>query len=229
MSDVEAMYHQVVVSKEQRSVLRFLWWADGVPDKQTEICQMTRNLFGGIWSASASNYALKRIASYIAADFDSEAVKAVIRSFYVDDLLHSVESKGRGIYVAHHIQDLLSKGGFTLNKWVSSSKKILESVPVERRSKSVQNLDLDQGDLPIARALSLVWHCDNNMFRVSAKQKEAVLTSLGLLSYLSSVHDPVGFVCPFMLIAKLLFQHDTRLRMSWDAPFEPGHASWFLQ
>ena len=229
MSDVEAMYHQVVVPKEQRSVLRFLWWADGVPDQQTEIYQMTRHLFGGIWSASASNYALKRTAKDNAADFDSEAVEAVIRSFYVDDLLHSVESEERGIYVAHQIQDLLSKGGFTLNKWVSSSKKILESVPVERRSKSVQNLDLDQDDLPIERALGLVWHCDDDMFRVSVKQKEAVLTRRGLLSYLSSVYDPVGFVCPFVLIAKLLFQHETRLRKSWDAPLEHGHATGFLK
>ena len=30
MSDVEAMYHQVIVPEEQRDALRFLWWADGV-------------------------------------------------------------------------------------------------------------------------------------------------------------------------------------------------------
>ena len=173
---------------------------------------MTRHLFGGVWSASAANYALKLTALDNAIHFDPEVVEAVLKSFYVDDLLHSVDTEEQGICVSQQIQELLQKGGFNLNKWVSSSRQILESVPVERRAKSVQSLDLEQSDLPTERALGLVWHTDDDVFKISVKEKDPVMTRRELLSYLSSVYDPFGIVCPFVLIAKLLFQGETRLR-----------------
>ena len=229
MSDVEAMYHQVVVPESQRDALRFLWWQDGDPNKPVEIYRMTRHLFGGIWSASAANYALKRTALDNASQFDQDVVDAVLQSFYVDDLLHAVDTEDSGIRVSQQIQELLAKGGFNLDKWVSSSRKILESVPEEKRAKSVQSLDLNRSELPVERALGLVWHTDDDTFKISVKPKDPVLTRRGLLSYVSSVYDPLGIVCPFVLIAKKLFQDETRLKKDWDAALEPSNAAKFLK
>ena len=36
-------------------------------------------------------------------------------------------------------------------------------------------------------------------------------------------------MCPFVLIAKLLFQQETRLRKAWDAPLESSHTQKFLK
>ena len=60
IADDEAMFHQVRVAGDQRSLLRFLWWENGNirnPIKDHEMCV---HLFGGISSPSCSNYALKR-------------------------------------------------------------------------------------------------------------------------------------------------------------------------
>ena len=60
IADDEAMFHQVRVAGDQRSLLRFLWWENGNirnPIKDHEMCV---HLFGGISSPRCSNYALKR-------------------------------------------------------------------------------------------------------------------------------------------------------------------------
>ena len=60
IADVEAVFHQVRVLEDQRSLLRFLWWENGDirnPIKDHEMCV---NLFGGISFPSYSNYALKQ-------------------------------------------------------------------------------------------------------------------------------------------------------------------------
>jgi len=87
MSDVEAMFHQVRVSPNDCSALRFLWWPDGNMDLEPEKLIMTVHLFGGVSSPSCANFALKRTASDNKARFSPETVETLECSFYVDDCL----------------------------------------------------------------------------------------------------------------------------------------------
>ena len=66
------------------------------------------------------------------------------------------------------------------------------------------------------------------------KIKDPVITKRGrLLSYVSSVYDPLGFVSPYVLTAKKLFQQETRLRKDWDDQLEcttsDSFAAWMQQ
>ena len=47
MADIEAMFHQVRVLENQRSLLRFLWWEQGNPRMKIEKFEMCVHLFGG--------------------------------------------------------------------------------------------------------------------------------------------------------------------------------------
>ena len=46
--------------------------------------------------------------------------------------------------------------------------------------------------------------------------KKNLLTRRGILSVVSSLFDPLGFVAPVILIAKLLLQNLCRLKLKWD-------------
>ena len=58
MEDIEAMFHQVKVPKDQCSFLKFLWWDDSDPDKEIIDYEMTAHVFGGVSSPPCSNFAL---------------------------------------------------------------------------------------------------------------------------------------------------------------------------
>ena len=46
--------------------------------------------------------------------------------------------------------------------------------------------------------------------------EERPLTRRGPLSTISSVSDPFGFVSPFILKAKMLFQELSQIKLGWD-------------
>ena len=60
MADVEAMYHQVRVPKEDTDLLRFLWWPEGDLSQEIVEYKMVVHLFGATSSASCANFALKK-------------------------------------------------------------------------------------------------------------------------------------------------------------------------
>ena len=59
MADIEAMFHQVRVPENQRSLLKFLWWEHGDPRMEVEKFEMNVHLFGGKSSPRCRNYDLK--------------------------------------------------------------------------------------------------------------------------------------------------------------------------
>ena len=142
-------------------------------------------------------------------------------------MLHSTNTEEDAVETAIQMINLCKEGGFNLTKWLSNSKRVLEELPTEKLAKGVQDMDLRDSVLPNERALGLEWDPEEDTFRIKVKQKEPVPTKRGLLSYVSSVYDPLGFVSPFVLTAKKLFQQETKLQKNWDDPLEKSTADGF--
>ena len=195
MGDVEATFHQVKVNPGQRDVLRFLWWPEGDTSSRPEVYRMTVHLFGGTWSPSCCAFALRHAATESQGDFHPDTVKAVERSFYVGDCLHSVPTSEDTILQVRELSQMLSRRGFSLRKWVSNTPKVMAAIPLEDRSKAAKERDLEA---PLEeRALGVFWNVDQDSFTYRTQKMESLkpLTKLGHLSMLSSVYDPLWFAC----------------------------------
>ena len=62
IADIEAMFHQVRVALKDVNALRFLWFPQNDLNQEPEEFQMLVHLFGGRWSPSVSNFALRKTA-----------------------------------------------------------------------------------------------------------------------------------------------------------------------
>ena len=60
-----------------------------------------------------------------------------------------------------------------------------------------------------------------DQFSVQIKTKHRGFTRRGLLSVVSSVYDPLGLVCSFVLGAKIIFQDVCKSGKDWDDPLSP--------
>ena len=136
--DIKMMFHHVYVAPEDRGALCCLCWPGGDLSKEPKTYQMLVHIFGAKSSPSVAGYALRKTADDNKQDFSREAVDAVFRDFYVDDLLKSFAHSERAITVSKELKELLAKAGFELTKWNSNSRKVLSAFPVEERAPQVK-------------------------------------------------------------------------------------------
>ena len=228
MADVEAMFHQVRVSPDDRDVLRFLWWPGGDLQQDPQTFRMAVHLFGGTWSPSCCNFILQRTAQDNQRVYDDETVETVLKDFYVDDCLKSVANEDQAIRLVRQLCDLLSEGGFRLTKWVSNSRPVLSTIEEKDRAKQVKEIDLNYEALPTERALGVYWDVESDCFSYKITIREKPLTKRGLLSIVSSVYDPLGFACPYSITAKKILQDLTRMKKAWDDPLPDAELERWL-
>ena len=227
MADVEKMYHQVKVAPRHVNFLRFLWWPDGDFTQPLKEYRMIVHLFGATSSASSASYALRKTAEDHTGCFSAEATGTVQSNFYVDDLLKAIDTEKQAIELCRELKSLCATRGFKLTKWISNNKVVLASIPEADRAKDVRNLDLDIEDLPIERALGVQWCVQQDDFTFQVSIRERPTSRRGILSMVSSIYDPLGFLAPITFPAKCILQELCKQNIGWDEELPEMHVrSW---
>ena len=228
IADIEAMFHQVRVNPDDCKALRFLWWPDGDFSQPAEEFQMMVHLFGGTSSPSCASFALRRTAEDNERNYDGETIQTIRRNFYVDDCLKSVRSESEAVRLADQLRQCLAKGGFRLTKWVSNSPAVIKSIPESERAPSIMQLDFDRLN-HVERPLGVQWNVASDKFGFNISVKDRPQTRRGILSVVSSIYDPMGFVAPFILPAKAILQELCRKKLGWDDPIPDDYAQRWQQ
>ena len=223
-ADIKAMFHQVRVPEKDRDSLRFLWTDDIHSDADPYVMQMLVHIFGAKDSPCCANYAVKRTARDYQHLFDPLTFETALRAFYVDDLLKSTHTVATAILLAKELIAMLECGGFYLTKFMSNSREILDALPASRVSPKLK-LDFDTED--VQRALGISWDINSDTFTFSPKLIDAPFTKRGIVRVTCSLFDPMGFITPFILGAKILVQELWRCGVDWDDTIgeEPAN-SW---
>ena len=208
MGDIESMYYQVRVPESDKNFLRFLWY-----DEKGDVAtfRMNCHVFGGVWCASASAFALKQTVLDFAPD-DVEVADVIRNAFYVDDCLQSYESAPEAISSMKKVCSTLSKGGFRLTKFVTNEESIHSQIPESERAKEVK--DFRYGTE--TRALGVKWNPETDEMYFDTQLEDKSVTRRMILSLMSTTFDPLGLINPVLVTAKLLFQDVTRLKYDWD-------------
>ena len=202
MTDIKGMFHQFNVAEENRDLLRFLWWDGGDPNKDVVDYRMKVHLFGAGSSPGCANFGLERAADDGEEQFGAQAADFIRNDLYVDDGLKSVPTVEEAIGLIKASQGICASAGLQLHKIMSNKKAVLESVPADDRAKGVNDLDLKVDPLPIERALGVTWCVENDTFQFRIELRDSPFTRRGILSTVSSIYDPNGYVAPVSLKGK---------------------------
>ncbi len=99
---------------------------------------------------------------------------------------------------------------------------VLDAIPESERSKELHSINIEMDALPIERTLGLEWNAANDVFKFSINVKDRPPTRRGILSIISSIFDPLGFVAPFILPAKRILQISCQ-NICWDEDISDEH------
>ena len=86
-------------------------------------------------------------------------------------------------------------------------KNIILKIPEGLRINGVKDKDLMIGSLPVKRVLGIFWDTEDDLFKFKIDFKDKPMTRRGILSVVSSICDPLGLACPFMLKGRKILQN----------------------
>lgn len=159
---------------------------------------------------------LKKIATEN-KDVFPESCRIIDEDFFMDDLMSGAETDEEARERVVEISALLDKYGFPLKKWASNVSTALEDVP---RMDRVDNLlEIREGEEPTIKTLGIGWNFKRDVFKFSVSLPlPETLTKRTLLSFAAKIFDPLGWLAPVTVRAKLMIQELWRLNLEWDQP-----------
>ena len=216
LCDIEKMFYQFRVDERHRDFLRFFWWPSGNLDSEPQEFRMTVHLFGASSSPGCSNFGLKQTARDNASQFGQHVADFLHDNFYVDDGLKSCASSDEAIDLVQKSVMMCAQGGLRLHKFVTNNESVMRSIPeADRADNSTPHSLLSSNDI-IERALGIQWCVKSDTFRYKVVLKERPPTRRGILSTVSSIYDPLGFLSPFILLGKQILQSLCQDGYDWD-------------
>ena len=200
VGDIEGAYLKLGLHPSDRDAFRFLWYEGN----ETVEYRFARVPFGVIVSAFLLNAVLKY---HFGREFESrpELLELILSSFYVDDFLSGAQDIRSAKELKEAVEESLQKIGMTLHGWNSNSEEL----------RALWGAVADE----IVSVLGLLWSPRDDSLAVNVKRvveaSSCDPTKKNLLSLTASLWDPLGFVQPFLVLPKLLFQEICKSNLGW--------------
>lgn len=205
--DIEKMYRQVWINKEHIRFQRILWRNH----KEEEINQylLKTVTFG---TASAPFQAIRTLFQ-IASDIENELpdiAKLIRENFYVDDFMGGAETLNEAKMIQVNMSETLKKYGFHLRKWKTNSEQL--SKIINQENKALPSLET------CCKALGILWqpNTDEFTFQFNLEPAQPPLSKRQIFSEIAKLFDPLGWISPSIIQAKILMQSLWMQSLSWD-------------
>lgn len=216
-TDIVKMYRQILVHPLDQPLQRIVWRS--VATGELMDYQLSTVTYG---TACAPFLAL-RVLLQLAQD-ESErfprATRILKTQSYVDDLFAGADTPEEASELQQELTALLATAGFTLSKWASNNSRVLEGTDCQMES-------LDYHLDPCVNTLGLQWDtsADVFVFKVRLAPSVAALSKRMLLSEIARLFDPLGWLSPVLIFAKIMMQNLWLSGIDWDSPVNEDHSN----
>lgn len=209
-ADIRKAFQMIEVNPSDRDFLRFLWWTDK-ERKEAKVFRHKRVVFG----VNSSPFLLAAVIDTHLRNVSEEHqyfAKELLKSFYVDNCLASVDSYEEYELFKQQATTIMSAAKMDLRNWEHTE---------------FRNVNEDINELSCSKVLGLTWEkasdslfCDSNL---SDDEVSVKLTKRSILSLISRLFDPLGMLCPAVLPVKIILQEAWLSKLPWDAELPPEY------
>lgn len=223
-ADIAKMYRQILVHPQDRDYQRILWKTS--PSDSVQEFQLNTLTYGTV---CAPYLALRVLQQLVQDEGQAWPLGSAIlqRSIYIDDLLFGADEQNDLRLKRDEVCALLSRGHFCARKWGSNEPALLRDI-----DSSNHGLAWDMGDSKstTVKTLGLSWNPGSDSFSYNVTVSTMnVITKRQILSIIARLYDPLGWITPALIRAKIFIQQLWRKGISWDiALAEDVAAEWRL-
>jgi hypothetical protein len=220
VADIQRMYRQILVRKEDQDYQRIVWRKSSTdPIVEYRLRTVT-------YGTSCAPYLAIKVLHQLANDerkLFPNAASVLENDFYVDDLLSGCDCEEEAVMLCKDLVLLLQRGGFLLHKWGTNSKTVLNSL------NNVNNQPQDSCDTKLEKtikAMGILWNPKYDWLELNLKITNNVpskLTKRIILSDIAKFYDPLGWLSPVVIVAKVFIQKLWLLGIGWDDEVPSSH------
>ena len=242
-ADIEKAFLMVSMDEASKDMLRFLWFKNPIETTPEVIqLQFCRLVFGLRPSPSILGSTIRyHLDSCEKLNPELSYVISLLRErLYVDDFLGGADSIKKAEEIYKNSKAIMLKGGFNLRKWNSNSKELIDMINSSEKSreecttksaeftqddesyaKATIGSSTDQQDDKFVKVLGVNWNnkTDELLFNFTELVKHAntlPVTKRSLLKISAKVFDPLGFLSPYVIRLKSMFQELCSEKVDWD-------------
>lgn len=207
-ADVSKMYRQIEVHPSFRHLQCIVWQPKG--EDQEKFYQLNTVTYG----LRPAPFLANRVIKAVIEDHGSEyplAIETLDKCTYVDDTIFGADTEQEAKEKREQVEQALRRGCLELRKWSSNSKDLLPD------AEGQDEFYIEPEENSTSKVLGLVWSAatDEFSFKVSDIDNE-VLTKRTMLSNIAKLFDPLGWLSPFVVRAKVLMQSLWLIKLGWD-------------
>ena len=142
------------------------------------------------------------------------AYQTILENRYVDDLAFSHDDKAIAIKALLETQHVMQTIGVKLHKTLANDPDIMLAIDQEARLKKW----VEDEELPNSSVLGMPWNLPGDYLTISLSNipTQRIRTKREFLQVLAGQFDPLGFICPFLIVAKLILQKMWSKGITWD-------------
>ncbi|XP_029171127.1 uncharacterized protein LOC114945863 [Nylanderia fulva] len=223
VTDIEKMYRQILVHPEDCRLQTILWRHNKTDEiGEYELQTVT---YGMACAPFLAIRTLQQLCADEGAQFPQGAT--VLRlDCYVDDVVTGADNLDDAVNLQTELRNLCMAGGFPLRKWASNHPEVLTGVPQEHRLQ--QGPHSWEGESH--STLGLRWRPQDDRFAFAIHPRPvSKFTKRRVLSETARLFDPMGWLAPVVIRAKILIQSTWLQQLDWDAPLPAKDARHWQQ
>lgn len=214
-ADLIKMYRQIFVIPEHRRFQHIFWRA--TTEEAIKKYELNTITYGTASAPFQANRVVKQLCIDEGAAFPL-AAEVLNNYIYVDDVVAGADSFDEALVLVEQLIGLLSKGQFPIHKWNSNCSELINKLNpnLTRRSFELS----PETDSCVTKILGMSWDPINDCFSYSVKSISRTITKRSILSTVSRLYDPMGFLAPVIFKAKSFLQELWKLKVAWDDSIE---------
>lgn len=210
-ADIKKMFRQIGVIEQQWNLQRIFWRSD--PKAPLKEYQIVTVIYGLKSSPYLAVQAMLTGANEMRSQYP-DAVQIIHDDFYMDDCASGAENEGRAVKVATELRTVLKRSKFELCEWRSNSQRFVN----ELQGNNETPVSFDEADQTSILGLKWLPKTDQWTFAVKKVDESKPITKRTILSRITQLFDPEGFIAPLIVQAKLLVQQLWIAKLTWDQP-----------
>lgn len=210
-ADIEKMFRQILLHDDDQKYQKIIW-RESHQDNYQEY-QLATVTYGTKAAPFLAMMVLKQLAEDEGHKFSSSpAARTLQQQFYMEDLISGSHDLTSAKQLQSDLIDLLKSGGFNLRKWSANTSALLQGV------NTANSIDQSYDFKESTKTLGLQWHpqTDEFSYDIKIKLSQSTPTKRSLLSDISKLFDPLGWLTPITTKLKLLFQNVWSHNVGWD-------------